>query len=63
MAIFGWIVLFLITCYSWWATIAMFRVSIGFTGRVDGEVYFFFALSIILSGLVWWVFPFEVAIK
>lgn len=63
MAVFGWLVLFCIAVYCWYATYGIFRVSMGFVGKLSGEFFFFFALSLILSGLSWWTFPFEVGLK
>ena len=63
MAVFGWFVIFCITCYVWFVTYGGIRVSLGFTGRVGGEVWFFLVIALVLSTLCWWSFPFEVSLK
>lgn len=63
MAIFGWAVMFLVTLYLWFSSINMARFSLGFTGRVSAEVYFFLVVAIIMSGLCWWLFPIDVSMS
>ena len=62
-AVIAWVIM---TCCALYMTRALYqiiRVSLGFTGKLGGEVYFCVAITIVLWVISYFLLPFELSMK
>lgn len=62
MIVFGWVVILLLTLWMWFATLAIAEAPTVITGKL-GEAWFPLVITIALTALTYWTFPFEVTLK
>lgn len=63
MAGFGYIVLFCLAVYVTKLTWGAVRLSMGFTGKLSGEVYVIGIIALILWALCYFLFPFQLTMS
>lgn len=62
LAVFGWIVIACITAYCAKQTFNIFRLSMGFTGRLCGEFYVMAVVTAVFASLSYYTFPFHLSL-
>lgn len=63
LAVFGWIVIACITIFCAVQTVRIFRVSLGFTGRLCGEFYVMVVITGLLGALCYYIMPFHISMN
>lgn len=63
LILLGYSILVAATVWMIIASIGIFRLSLGFSGRIGGEFWFFLVITVALMVGCWYFFPFEVAMK
>lgn len=63
MAGFGYLILLGLTIYVIKQAFTAIRLSLAFSGKLTGEVYFIFIAALVLIGLSYYLFPFQVVLN
>lgn len=62
MAVFGWIVLFVIVLYAWAYTLLLGWANLALRGKPGGETLFLLVVACLLTYLAYRTFPFVVTV-
>lgn len=63
LMVIGWLVLVGLAGFCWYATFGLFMASLGFTGKVSGEVLVPAIPAVLLSWAVYATYPFHISIN